>query len=57
MLVFLRFIIQGWMSTNKAGMSNEAYVNDADLSRILEEFHFYVLWHAYYIWWFFVICL
>jgi len=45
------------MSTNMAGISNQAYVNDADLFRLLEEFNFYFLWHADYVWWFLAICL
>jgi len=56
-LVFLTFIIQGWMCTNMVGISNQACVNDADLFRILEEFHCYFLWHADYVWWFLVIYL
>jgi hypothetical protein len=56
-LIFLRFFIQGWMSTNMAGISNQACVNDADLFGILEEFHCYFLWHADYFWWFLAIRL
>jgi len=40
-----------------AGISNQAYVNDADLFRILSEFHCCFLWHADYVWWFLAICL
>jgi hypothetical protein len=50
MLVFLRFIKQGWMFTNMAGIANVC-VNDAHLFRILEEFHCYLLSLRFWLSW------